>query len=74
MPLRLGRKGHKESETVDKIMSIFESRRFWAAVAGVMVVVLHDTLGLDETSAQAIAALVVSWIVGDSLRRTGGFK
>lgn len=54
----------------DKIKSLVKSRRFWAAVGGVVVVCLQDTIGLDETTANSIVAVAVAWIVGDSLRVT----
>jgi len=54
----------------DKIKSLVKSRRFWAAVGGVVVVCLQDTMGLDETTANSIVAVAVAWIVGDSLRVT----
>tara|TARA_R110002020_G_scaffold55309_1_gene153555 strand:+ start:32263 stop:32436 length:174 start_codon:yes stop_codon:yes gene_type:complete len=55
---------------VDKVKTLVKSRRFWTAVASVVVVILHDTLGIPEETATTIAAIGVSWIVGDSLRAT----
>ena len=49
---------------MQKVKDLFKSRRFWAAVGGVVVVGLQDILGLEP------ATVVVSWIVGDSLRTT----
>ena len=54
----------------DKIKSLVKSRRFWAAVGGVVVVCLQDTIGLDADTANSIVAVAVAWIVGDSLRVT----
>ena len=55
---------------MQKIKDLVKSRRFWAAVGTVVVVGLQDVLGLDPTTANSIVAVVVSWIVGDSLRVT----
>ena len=55
---------------IKKIKDLVKSRRFWAAVGGVIVVGLQDVLGLEPATANSIVAVVVSWIVGDSLRTT----
>ena len=54
----------------EKIKSLLKSRRFWAAVGGVVAVCLQDTVGLDETTTNSIVAVAVAWIVGDSIRIT----
>tara|TARA_A100001515_G_scaffold138980_1_gene133136 strand:- start:1620 stop:1790 length:171 start_codon:yes stop_codon:yes gene_type:complete len=55
---------------MDKLKSLLKSRRFWTAVASVVVVAMNEALGIPEDTANAIAAIGVSWIVGDSLRTT----
>ena len=55
---------------IKKIKDLVKSRRFWAAVGGVIVVGLQDVLGLEPATANSIVAVVASWIVGDSLRTT----
>ena len=55
---------------IKKIKDLVKSRRFWAAVGGVVVIGLQDVLGLEPATANSIVAVVVSWIVGDSLRTT----
>ena len=55
---------------MQKIKDLVKSRRFWAAVGGVVVVALQDVLGLEPATANTIVAVIVSWIVGDSLRVT----
>ena len=52
----------------EKVKTLLKSRRFWTAIGSVVVVILHDTLGIPEETANTIAAIGVSWIVGDSLR------
>jgi len=51
---------------------LVKSKRFWAAVAGIAVVVLKDKLpiALDEQQITMIVMAIGSWIVGDSLRAT----
>ena len=55
---------------IEKLKGLVRSRRFWTAVGSVVVVILHDTLGIPEEMANTVAAIAVSWIVGDSLRPT----
>jgi len=52
----------------EKVKTLLKSRRFWTAVGSVVVVILHDAIGIPEETANTIAAIGVSWIVGDSLR------
>jgi hypothetical protein len=54
----------------DKFKSLVKSRRFWAAVGTIVVVVLNDVLGIPEDTANTVVAMGVAWIVGDSLRAT----
>jgi len=54
---------------MEKLKNLVSSRRFWVAIAGVVVAV-SDALGLG-LSAEMVTNLVVigaSWIVGESLR------
>lgn len=55
---------------IEKLKSLFKSRRFWTALASVVVVVMNDSFGIPEETANTIAAIGVSWVVGDSLRMT----
>jgi hypothetical protein len=56
---------------MDKLKSVWASRRVWVAVAGVAVA-CADSLGInvDAETVQYIVLLAASWIVGDSLRKT----
>lgn len=56
---------------MDKLKSVWKSRRVWVAVAGVAVACAH-TLGVevDPETVQYVVLLAASWIVGDSLRKT----
>jgi hypothetical protein len=58
------------NEFIDKLAKLFGSRRFYATIAGLLVVVLQDTLGLSEDTAMEIAAIVIAWILGDSITKT----
>ena len=55
---------------VEKLKGLVKSRRFWTAIGSVVVVILHDTFAIPEETATTVAAIGVSWIVGDSLRPT----
>ena len=56
---------------MDKLKSLFKSRRFIKMAAGV-VVVIFGHYGLDINSQQEIeiVALLSAWIIGDSVRET----
>ena len=60
------------SEAKVMLNDLIKSKRFWAAVAGIAVVVLKDKLpiALDEQQITMIVMAIGSWIVGDSLRAT----
>ena len=54
---------------MEKLKNLVKSRRFWVAIAGVVIAV-SDALGLG-LSPEIVTILVVvgaSWIVGESLR------
>ena len=56
-----------------KINSLFKSRRFWVAVAGVVVVsseTVRAYIGITADQTTNIVLVLASWIVGDSLRVT----
>jgi hypothetical protein len=56
---------------MDKIFSLFRSRRFWVAIAGVGVL-FADPFGLDPAQVSDTILVLSAWIVGDSLSKTGG--
>ena len=56
-----------------KIISLLKSRRFWVAVAGVVVVsseTVRSNIGISADQTTNIVLVLGSWIVGDSLRTT----
>ena len=56
-----------------KVNSLFKSRRFWVAVAGVVVVsseTVRVNIGLTADQTTNVVLVLGSWIVGDSLRTT----
>ena len=55
---------------MDKLLALFKSRRFWAALAGIVVVVT-DTFGVSAEATNEIVMLLMAWIVGDSVNKTG---
>jgi hypothetical protein len=53
-----------------KIAGLFNSRRFWVAIGGVVVAMGdHLGLGLSPDVVQNVVVLGGAWIVGDSLRQ-----
>ena len=54
----------------DKVVSLLQSRRAWTLVGAVIVEFLQEELQLDPETAHAIAAALIAWVLGDSLRRT----
>jgi len=55
---------------MNKLKSLFQSRRFWAAIVAAVLNVIGPTVGLNEDQTLSITALVVAWVVGDSLNKT----
>ena len=55
---------------MNKLQSLIRSRRFWAALGGILTVAMQDILGLSETASLEIAGLIAAWIVGDSITKT----
>ena len=55
---------------MSKWKDLVKSRRFWAAVGSVVVVVANDVLGIPEATANTLVAIAVAWIVSDSIRLT----
>ena len=62
----------ENSRPRSKFASLFESRRFWIFVAATVAIFSKQflDLDLDEQTIQNITLLAISWIAGDSLRRT----
>lgn len=57
---------------MSKLQTLFKSRRFWVAVAGLVIAVGRDQIPFlsnfsDEQITQAVVMLG-AWIVGESLR------
>jgi len=57
---------------MNKWTALFYSRRFWAAVGGVLVIALHDVIGISEDDANKILVIVLGWIFANAYRPTGG--
>ena len=55
----------------DKLRALLKSRRFYAAVAGILFVV-SDGLGLNlpPSAIENVVLFVVAWILGDSVTKT----
>jgi hypothetical protein len=55
----------------DKFKALFVSRRFQATVISVLTVVFQDILGLSAQEALVLVGIFQSWVVGDSISKTG---
>jgi|TARA_B110000902_G_scaffold255287_1_gene320430 hypothetical protein len=58
---------------MDKLKTLFNSRRFWVGVAAIVVVISDTIVGegvIDPVMIQNVVILAASWIVGDSIRAT----
>ncbi len=56
-----------------KLKSLFESRRFWAGAAGLLVIVAEHfgvTAEIEQQTIFNMSMLIGAWIVGDSFRKT----
>jgi len=59
----------------NKIKALLNSRRFWVAVFGVLGIVIQDIIPfIDESQITAISNIMIGWIVGDSIYKTGGIS
>ena len=56
----------------EKILALFKSRRFWASAVGLIVVIANERLGLnlDKEQLLGFVMLIVTWVAGDTLRKT----
>ena len=58
---------------IDKLKAMFQSRRFWVGVAGLVVVCSDSLFGegtINPDTITSVTLLAAAWIVGDSLRLT----
>lgn len=59
---------------LNKFLGVLKSRRFYVALGGAVVILLHDVIGMDEQTAQNLVNLAIAWIVGDSITKTDVWK
>ena len=55
---------------MNKIKSLFQSRRFYAGLAGVVVAFVGEQIGLNEETVTYVVGIIAAWIIGDSLTKT----
>jgi len=58
---------------MSKMKSLIASRRFWAGIAGMVVILADSFFGegtINPDTVTSVTMLVGAWIVGDSLRET----
>jgi hypothetical protein len=54
----------------DKLIALVQSRRFWVSVGAVVAIAAQDTLGISEQEVNGVIAIVIGWVLGDSLKST----
>ena len=55
---------------IDKLLGMLKSRRFLMAVLAILTIVLQDGIGLEPEQANWIATIIITWIAGDSWKKT----
>jgi hypothetical protein len=56
---------------MDKIKSLLQSRRFYAAVAGLLAVFTEGFgIPIAASNLELIVGVVAAWIIGDSMNKT----
>ena len=50
---------------------LLKSKKFWMSVAGVLGVVLGETVGIPEETTMQISGIVVAYIIGQGLADYG---
>ncbi len=56
---------------MSKMDSVFRSRRFWVAIAGVLIAISEELgLSIPSDTIIEIVLLAGAWILGDSIRKT----
>lgn len=58
---------------MSKWKSLATSRRFWVSAIGLSAVLASETMGVELNQEQllATAMIVVTWVIGDTVRETG---
>lgn len=51
----------------NKFFTLFKSRKFWAAVIGMLAVFLGDRAGLDQASLLNAVVVIVGYIIGTAV-------
>lgn len=58
----------------NKLNTLIKSRRFWASVSGLIVVVLNETgiANLNPDTVQNTILLIIGWVASESIRSSEG--
>lgn len=54
----------------NKLERLLQSRRFYASLLALSVIILQDGLGLSHESSMTISSILMVWVLGDSLNKT----
>lgn len=52
---------------MDKLLQLIQSRKFWAAVAGLLVMFFGDRAGVDAVALGGAIATIIAYILGTAL-------
>lgn len=58
----------------DKILGVFKSRRFYAALANVVFIHFGLAFDLSPDEIAVYSAPILAWIIGDSIQKTEVFS
>jgi len=50
---------------------IIRSKKFWVAVAGVLAVVLSETMGIPEATVLEVAGIIIAYLIGQGIADNG---
>lgn len=52
-------------------MSLFSSKKFWMAIAGIVAMIVSHFLGIGEEQVMGILSLIITYILGQGLADFG---
>ncbi len=53
---------------------IWKSKKFWMAMAGVLAVLLHETMKIPEETTLQVTGIIIAYLLGQGLADVGKAK